>query len=54
MKFKELQTVKLHGVIVAVYQGGKAYEIEIVNKDGTTATLFTISHEDLEAQKDID
>ena len=53
MKFTELQVVKLTGAIVNVYKGnayngGEAYEIEIVNNDGTTAALFTISHEDLE------
>lgn len=52
MKFKELQTVTIKGAIVAIYQDGKAYEIEVVNGDGTLATLFTIDHKGLEAMQD--
>jgi hypothetical protein len=29
------------GTVVAIYEAGKAYEVEFINPDGTTQALFT-------------
>jgi hypothetical protein len=62
MTFKEYDVVRLRraisepsipvgaiGTIVTVYEGGKAYEVELCDRDGVTLALLTFHEEDLEA-----
>lgn len=61
MTFKEHDVVRLRraisessipvgaiGTIVTVYEGGKAYEVELCDRDGVTLALLTLHEEDLE------
>lgn len=48
-KFKELDVVRVRGTIVHCYGDGKTYEVEIVDGNGETLALFTVSGEELEA-----
>jgi hypothetical protein len=46
-KIKQFDVVNIKGTVVDVYNNGEAYEIEIVNNDGTTTALFTMESKHL-------